>query len=91
MQCIKPCDMIWGGEYTIWLNHIRWGFNIFMGMETNVIATLPNYGKVGFVLRSGYELVTLMHLSFHGSQTLGLGSRWTCHSLGCLGFFLDQW
>ena len=39
----------WGGEYTIWLNHIRWGFKICVGMETDVNVTIPNYGKMGFV------------------------------------------
>ena len=38
----------WGGEYTIWLNNIRWGFNICMGMETDVNVMIPNYGKLGF-------------------------------------------
>ena len=38
-----------GGEYTIWLNHIRWGFKICMVMEIDVNVTIPNYGKMGFV------------------------------------------
>ena len=73
LQCIKHCDMIWGGKYTIWLNHIRWGFNICMGMETNVIAMIAKYGKVGFWLNNGYQLVPLMQLGFHGSLSLWLG------------------
>ena len=36
------------GEYTIWLNHIHWGFNICMGMETHVNAVIQNYGNMGF-------------------------------------------
>ena len=55
-----------GGEYTIWLNHIRWGFNICMGMETDVNATIPNYGKVGFGFdmdTSGLHYYTLAFLA----------------------------
>ena len=66
------------------------GFKPCMAIETNVIAKLPNYGKVGFGLGSGYQLVPLMHLDFCGISSLGLVSRWTCHSLGCLGFGLGS-
>ena len=70
----KTCVKYWGGKYTIWLNHIHWGFKICMGMETNVIVMLPNYGKAGSIFGSGYQLVPLMHLGFCGSPSLRLGS-----------------
>ena len=69
----------------IWLNHMLMGFKPYMGMETIVIAMIPNYGKVGFVLDNAYQLVPLMHLGFRGNPSLGFGSRWTCHSLGVWG------
>ena len=86
LKCIKPCDMISGGKYTIWLNHMFMGFKCCMAMETYVEATISNYSKVGFGFESRNELMPLMHLGFCGSPSLELGSQWTCHSLGCLGF-----
>ena len=49
-------------------------FKPFMGMETIFFATKLNYEKVGFGLDNGYQLVSLMHLGFHGIPNLGLGS-----------------
>ena len=72
MQCINPCEMFWGGEYTIWLNHMLKGFNPCMAMETNIISKLPNYGKVVFGLGGGNQLVPLMHIGFRGNRNLGL-------------------
>ena len=77
-----------GGEYTIWLNHIRWGFNICMGMETDVNAMIPNYGKVGFgfdIDTSGLHYCTLV---FVAAQGYGLAHVGLVISLGCLGFGL---
>ena len=70
---------ILGWHVNIWLNHIRWGFKTWMGMETIVITTIPNYGKVGFLLDNGHQLLPLMHLIFRASPSLGLGSQWTSH------------
>ena len=58
----------------IWLNQMLMGFKPCMWMEAIVIAKIPNYGKVGFGLDNGYHPVSVMHLGFHGSQSLGLGS-----------------
>ena len=50
-----------------------------MGMETIVIATKLNYGRVGLAFDNGHQLVQFMLLGFRGSPSLGLRSRWTCH------------
>ena len=70
LQCIKPCDMFWGGKNTIWLNHMLMGFKPCMGMDTIVIAMKLNYGKLGLVFDNGHQLVPLIYLSFHGSPKL---------------------
>ena len=67
--------MFWGGEYTIWLNHMFMGFKPCMGMETYIKVMISNYRKVGFVFLSGYPLVPLTHLGFHGSPNLRRGSQ----------------
>ena len=64
--------MFFGGEYTIWLNHMLMGFNPCMGIETYVKAIVSNYNKVGFGFDIGNQLVPLMHLGFHGNPNLGL-------------------
>ena len=70
LLCIKPCDMIWGGEHTIWLNHVLMGFKLCMGNGVHDIVTNVNYGRVGLLFDNGYQLVPLMHLGFHGSAKL---------------------
>ena len=55
----------------IWLNHMLMGFKPCMWMEAIVVATIPNYRKVGFGFDNGDQLVPLMHLGFCGSASLG--------------------
>ena len=64
--------MIWDGDITYGLDHIRWGLTISWWVETNIISTLPNYGIVGFVFGGGNQLVPLMQLGFRGIPPLGL-------------------
>ena len=55
------------------------GFKPCMGMETNVLQRNLTMEKWVFGFDIGYQLVPLIHISFCGSPSLGLGSRWICH------------
>ena len=45
-------------------------FKPCMEMETIVIATKINHGRVGLAFDNGHQLVPLMHLGFHGSPKI---------------------
>ena len=78
----------WGGEYTIWLNHIRWGFNICMGMETHVNAVIQNYGNMGFGFDMDSSGLHYYNLVFVVAQAQGLAHVGLVIQLGCLRFGL---
>ena len=62
------------------------GLKPCMSMETHFIATLHNYGKVGFWFDIGNELVPLMHLGFRGSPNFFLAHVGLVFSFCHLGF-----
>ena len=81
--------MIWDGDITYGLDHIRWGLKFACWVETNIISTLPNYSIVGFGFGDGNQLVPLMHLSFHGIPPLGLAHDGLVISFVIWGLFFS--
>ena len=62
------------------------GFNDYMEKETITKSMLPNYSIVGFGFGGVNQLVSLMHLGFHGIPPLGLAHDGLVNLLVIWGF-----